>query len=578
MANDGLGQFRRKLVYSPQIPAEPYVKALKKLHTDRNESGREDEWKDITRFITPKKGMYYLTGDYDKPEHRRENTRIIDSAPRKALRNATSGLSGGMTSKSRPWVRLALRDDELMKDNQVREWLNSTTLGILEAFQLSNFYTAATPWYRELLAFGMPGGMMELFDEESLLRFYTFTVGETYFAVNEKGVLDTFYRRFPMTARNIVKRFGYENVTKEIQGDADASDRQYKPHTVCHCIQPNGERNFNKRDNLNLPFESTYWLDQQITQTLQSAKIFMKSGYHEFPVFAPRWDTVSTQSIYGDGPGGDELGNCMMLQGLWEDFLRAVHQENNPAMRIPPNYTDKLSLLPGAQNIDPTLTKGGNGQGISKLFEMRFDYKGVFETILDVRQQIAEGFFNDLFRMLVDRPGLQPPTAYEIAKRYEEKIGLLSPILDRIHVEGLVPLVTRTFGIMSRAGAIAVPPKQMQGAQIKVEFISNLAQAQKLVGLQPIEMYVGFIGANAELFPNILDKVDYDEMADEYAEVAGVPPKMIRDDKEVEQIRLERAQQAEQRMMMEQAAQGAQIAKDASQAGPALEAIQGGLA
>lgn len=573
---DGLAQFRRKLVYSPRVPAEPYVKALKKLHKDRNESGREDEWKDITRFIVPRKGMYFMTGDYDKPDKRRENTQIIDSTPRKALRNATAGLMGGMTSKARPWLRLALRDDDLMKDNLVRQWLHNTTNTMLEAFQLSNFYTAAGPWYREMLSFGQ-GAMMELDDPETLLRFYTFTTGEYYIAVNHFGIVDIFYRRFPMTARNIVEQFGYDNVSKKIQGDVEAADRQFKPHTICHCIQPNGERNFTKSDSSNLPFESTYWEDQSTESLLNQAKIVGKSGFHEFPVFVPRWDTVTTQSVYGDGPGNDELGNCMMLQGMWEDYLRALHRENDPPMRIPPNYTDKLSLLPGAQNIDPTMGKGGPGQGISPLFEGKFDYRGVFETIQDIRNQIAEGFFNDLFRMLVDRPGLQPPTAYEIAERKTEKIELLSPVLDRIHNEGLVPLVRRTFGVMARAGAIERPPEHIQGAELKVEFISTLAQAQKLIGLQPIDMFVGFIGANAELFPNIADKVDYDEMADQYAEVTGLPPKILRDEKEVEEIRVQRAQAAEAQQMLEQVAQGAQIAKDASQAGDALQVPEGGL-
>lgn len=573
---DSIGQFARKIVYSPRLPAEPYVKALKQLQTDRLLSGREDEWKEITQYITPHKGMYFLSEDYDKPDRRRSRKQIIDSTPHKAMRNAVAGLMGGMTSKARPWLRLALREDDLMKDNQVKEWLHNTTNEMLEAFQLCNFYTAISPWYRELLAFGMPGGLMELFDSETLLRFYTFTVGETYFAVNQRGEIDTFYRRFPMTARNIVGQFGEGNVTDKILKDSQEPDRQYKFYTVCHCIQPNQKMDRSKRDNINLPFESVYWEDQEIGQLLNQAQILGKGGFDEFPVFAPRWDTVSTQSVYGDGPGNDELGNCMMLQGMWEDFLTALHKEVNPPMRIPPNYTDRLSLLPGAQNIDPTLKNGGTGKGIDKLFDMRFDYKGIYETIQDVRNQITEGFFNDLFRMLIDRPGLQPPTAYEIAERKTEKIELLSPILDRIHNEGLVPMIRRTFGIMSRAGAIQRPPEQIQGAELKVEFISTLAQAQKLMGLQSIDMFVGFIGANAQLFPNIADKVDYDEMADQYAEVTGVSPRIVRDTKEVEQIRLQRAQQAEQQMMMDQAQQGAAMAKDASQAGDALKLIQGG--
>lgn len=575
MPDDGLGQFRRKLVATPKKPAEPYVKALKQLEDLREP--REEEWKDITRYIVPRKGMYFMTGDYDEPDDRRKQKKIIDSTPRKALRNATAGIMGGMTSKARPWLRLALRDDDLMKDDTVRQWLHNTTKSVLETYALSNFYTAAGPWYRELLAFGMPGGMMALFDIDTLIRFYTFAVGESYYAVNEKGIVDTWYRRYPMTARNIAKKFDTSSLSLKIQRDAEDSARQYKYHTICHCVQPNEAAEPGKIDNQNMPFESVYWEDQEVTQTMTEAKILEKSGFEEFPIFAPRWDTVSTQSIYGDGPGSDELGNCMMLQTLNEDDLKARHLENDPPMRIPPNYTDRLSLLPGAQNVDPTLKHGGNGQGISKLFEGRFDYSATFERIKDTRGQIAEGFFNDLFRMLVDRPGLQPPTAYEIAERKTEKIELLSPVLDRIHTEGLVPMIKRTLGIMARAGAIEKPPEHIQGAEMKVEFISTLAQAQKLIGLSSIDMFVGFIGTNAGLFPSIVDKVNSDVMADEYAEVTGVPPKIINDDRTVEAIRAEKAQLVEQQQMMDQISQGSEIAKNLGVDQESLKLVEGGL-
>ncbi len=576
MPDDGLGQFRRKLYVNPQKPAEPYIKALKTLAKIREEGGREDEWKDITRFIVPRKGMYYLTDDYDKPNQRRKQKKMIDSTPRKALRNATAGIMGGMTSKARPWIRLALRDDDLMRVDSVKQWLHDATAALLEAYQFSNFYTAIGPWYRELLAFGT-AAMMSLDDSDSLLRFYTFTAGEYYLGINTKGIIDQFYRRFPMTARNIVNMFGENEVSKEILADAMATDRQYKYHTICHAIQPNDERAFGKEDNTNLPFESVYWIDQDTKQMTPQDKLLGKSGFHEFPIRAPRWDVLTTQSVYGDGPGSDELGNCMGLQTIIEDEYRARHLETDPPLRIPPNYTDKLSRLPGAEVIDPTLKSGGTGQGIQKLFDFRFDYNATHASKLDIREQIQEGFFNDLFRLLIDRPGAQPPTAYEIAQRKEEKIALLSPVLDRIHVEGLAPGVRRDFAIMTRAGAIPRPPEIIQGAEMKVEFVSTLAQAQKLIGLQPIEMYMGFVGANAELWPNILDNVDYDAAANEYANTVGVPPNIVRDKTDIETMRDEKAQQAAEQQGIEQLGAGAQIAKDTSQAEPMLEAIQGGL-
>jgi len=134
-------------------------------------------------------------------------------------------------------------------------------------------------------------------------------------------------------------------------------------------------------------------------------------------------------------------------------------------------------------------------------------------------------------------------TATEVRERVEEKLILLGPVLERLQSELLTPVVDRTFGIMYRNQRIPEPPEELQGRELKVEYVSLLAQAQKAVGTMSIEQFMRFISASAQMYQEALDIMDIDETAEEYAELLGVPPGMIRGKDERDEIRQFRAQQ-----------------------------------
>jgi hypothetical protein len=78
--------------------------------------------------------------------------------------------------------------------------------------------------------------------------------------------------------------------------------------------------------------------------------------------------------------------------------------------------------------------------------------------------------------------------------------------------------------------------------ELKVEFISVLAQAQRAVAAQGVDRLLGTVGQLAALKPEILDKVDFDQVVDGYGEMYGVDPKIIVPDDAVAAIRQQRAQ------------------------------------
>jgi hypothetical protein len=139
---------------------------------------------------------------------------------------------------------------------------------------------------------------------------------------------------------------------------------------------------------------------------------------------------------------------------------------------------------------------------------------------------------------------------------------MLGPVLERLHNELLDPLIEMTFSRMIEANIVPPPPDELQGQDISVEFVSMLAQAQRAVGTNSVDRFVGNLGQVAQFKPDVLDKFDSDKWADAYSDMLGIDPEIIVPADQVAFIRKQRAQaaQAQQQMVMMQ--QGADTAKN----------------
>lgn len=87
-----------------------------------------------------------------------------------------------------------------------------------------------------------------------------------------------------------------------------------------------------------------------------------------------------------------------------------------------------------------------------------------------------------------------------------------------------------------------------------------MAQAQKSVGVNSVERFVGFVGGLAKLKPEALDKLNTDEMIDNYVESIGVSTIVSSNDQvaAIRQQRAEQQQQMQQMQMAQEAVAGAQ--------------------
>lgn len=496
-------------------------------------------WQELSRFIAPRVGKYQII---DTSRGGKKNDAIINSHASTALRTLKSGFHAGMTSQSRPWFRLVVQDDpELSETGAVKDWLFAVENSMRIIFSRSNFYNAMPSLYGVAASHGT-ACMAVLEDHDSVIRCYPYPIGSYLLGLNDRLKIDTMYRELPLTVRQMVMQFGLDNVSSTVRSAWDRGSYDQAVE-VCHAVEPNPERDLGKLDAKNKPWRSVYWERGSQDQTF-----LRESGFDEFPIVAPRWD-VEGDDVYGFGPGMDALGLVKGLQFYEQRKAEAIDKLVRPPMLADTTLRNqKTSLLPGGVTYIDNLAQQSHA-GYRPVYQFNPNTAELRADISEIKQEISKIFFEDLMLMFA-QSDLGQVTAREVEERHQEKLLVLGPTIERFGEEIYDPVIDRTFAIMLRRGLVPPPPPQVQGRALKVEYISVMAQAQKLVHTASMERVAGFVGNLASLNPAALDKLNTDAAIDEYAEMHGIPPNVINTDDEVAAIREERAKQAQAQQMM----------------------------
>lgn len=545
---------------------EQLLKQVALLNNDR--SSFEPHWRELSDFINPR-GSRFLVTDVNRNDRR--NSKTVDPTATLANRTLSSGMMSGITSPARPWFKLATPDPDMMDYGPVKLWLEAVQRRMNEVYNKSNLYQSLPLLYSSLGTYST-GAMAVLEDDEDVIRTMMFPIGSYYLANSARGSVDTCYRKFTMTVRQLVMEFGMSNVSASVKGLWESGSYETWIEVI-HAVYPNIDRDTGKLDSKNKRIKSVYF-----EVGGDNDKLLRESGFDEFPIMAPRWE-VNGEDVYGSScPGMIALGQVKALQLEQKRKSQLIDKATNPPMVGPSSLkSQRVSLLPG----DVTYLDVMTGQeGLKPAYLVNPNTADLLADIQDTRQMINSAYFVDLFMMLQNINTRSMPVEAVIEMK-EEKLLMLGPVLERLNDECLNPLIDRTFSIMARKNLLPPPPDVLQGMPLKIEYISVMAQAQKSIGLSSLSSTVGFIGQLAQVKPEALDKLDTDQAIDAFAEMSGVSPTVIVPQEQVNQIREERAQQQKQQQAMAMgmaAAQGAKTLSEAQTADPSvLTAISGAV-
>jgi hypothetical protein len=529
----------------------------------RNEAGKtirrqrwEYLWDDVMAYLWPQMGSMKANTAFMPGEKRGQ--RSYDGTPEDALDVMVAGLQAGTIPENYPWFSWELVPKWLNKSKAVQVWLSQCRDICLEFLHASNFAMGTALTYKHLGAFGTACKWRAKDDEPGkAFGFNTLRLTDCVFFENKRGIVDTLFWEFKLSARNAVARWG-----KDAPGSckrATESGSHDSEFAFLHCIFPREDYNAEFKDNKNMPFAS--WIIHPAKR-----KLVEESGFKIFPASVPRWDKLDDQAfafgaqlqggVYGRGPGIKVLQDMGILSAQGKANLIAAEQIVKPAMDIPSDgYERSYSTAPDARNwYDPSATHGLRAQTSLALPK---ELPVALQMQDRQRNIIKEAFHVDVFLTLAATPpGM---TATEAMIRNQEKLLILEPMLSRQKVEHLQADLDWAFAVLNDLGYLPPAPDivYMGGATgIRNIFKSPLFMAQE--SLKSDRIMKAYQRAAAVLQAragksDIMDMLNDDEALRIMLEADGVPPEIINDPDQVDKIRKARLQQRKEMIAEEQA-------------------------
>jgi len=548
--------------YNTQLDKTKLVKRTNAIKAEG--ASWEPTWKELATYIYPTKGFFneVTPNQGSKIDHKT----LVDEEATLDTDTFAAGMQSGFTSPARPWFRLYLDDDAVMEIEDVRFWLEDGHDTMRDVFQKSNTYPVLTSMWKELSVFSTACAYVEE-DPHTVIRLYNFTAGEYYLSRDAQGRLNGFYHRFWMKTGQMVEMFGIGNCSPTVQAEYQGNSPDTW-HKVNHMIETNDDRIPFMIDYSNMPYRSVYWEDGD------GGNNYLRiGGYEEMPILAPRWEITTNADAYGKGGSGwKALGAVKELQKKKKNLLIALDKKTNPPLQRDASVVGDVNTLAGGIT---TFSAQLPNAGVKETYQVNLDIAALDASINETKQTIKKFFFADLFLMMINaEQSGQPVTAYEIAEKQSERVSKVGPLLELWQGDEFIKsLIERTFAICVRKGLFPEPPQEIAGMEIKIQYTSVLAQAQKMIEIQAIDAWAAGIMEEASINPNSLDIINFDEKNRKKAEIMGVPSSIINSLEKIAALRkqkadaLANAQKQESMLAMAEAAnKGAGAVKSMSQA------------
>ena len=482
--------------------------------------------------------------------NKKKNKKIIDSTPVIALRNFSSGMMSGATSPAQNWFKFKIRNYDMENDYEVKTWCAQVEKITRDAMYSSKTYNKLPIVYKQLGVFGFSAIALES-DYDDLFTCKVLPIGSYRYAKNFKGEVDILVREFSETAKNLVDEFGENNVSDYVRKMNEKNPQGYVE--VIHFVMPNPNFDTTKKWAKNKKFISVYY-----EKNAKGSEFLSESGFDKFPYIVFEAETNGEDVYPSDCPAINALPDLKQLNTMIKEYAKAIKKIVSPPLKGPAKFKDRtISTLPESYIEDVE----GDSQGVRPVHEVNPRILELSQEIEKMKSIIKEHFYNDLFAMILNTAE-RGRTATEVNELKEEKMVLLSPLLEQIHT-GLKNFFEWLLNELAEVGALPIPPEQIQGGEFEIEFVSTLAQAQKVQKIAGMERFSTFtLNLANSLDPTLRYKINGCKMVDDYADYANIDPSQINPTEFVEQIRAQQQQKQEQQEQIAAMQQGTEMIKN----------------
>jgi hypothetical protein len=527
------------------------------------------DWKAISEFISYRREFMNLKDTQGK----RIGENAFEGWPTIALNYLVNGFQGHLVSPTIKWFIFEFENRRVRELKAAKIWLEDLTRYSYEVFDNTGFYDAIHEDVRDCASIGTS----TMYTAEDLAKnrplFRVMHPIEIVIGVDENGHVDTVFRKFKLSARSAVDWWGIDKLSETLQNAARNVSSMNDEFEFLHAVFPNHYRVGQRSDYSSKPYYSIYI--EFAGGNAGEEKVLQEGGYDELPYHVWRWEKNSTE-WYGRSPGHNALVDLYKINQLGKDLLGAAHKAVDPPVMAPAGHRGRIRLRAGGVNYYENLAN----EEIRPILQ-GINYPVGLDREQDARRVIDKHFMVDFFILLAQSEHKQR-TAYEISEMQGEKAVILGPILGKFEQELMNPLIERVLSIEARAGRLPpMPPilHDMGGVRLKVDYIGPLAQiVQRVFRTRGPLFSVANLTPVFQLYPQGVDKIDFDFLIEEVAEAGGMPQRAIRSEEEVAKLRAAKQkimQQAQQQQMQLEAAKAVDVNKS-PEPGSVMEQLMGG--
>lgn len=544
----------KNFVYKPEY----FEKRRSQLDNTFNQI--KPDLQELSEYFAPRMSRF-LVSDVNKPI--KKSKKIVDSITLTAVKNFASGMQSGATSAATRWFKAQMKRKELNQLPEVKQWCSDQEDLTRRILAGSNFYQLMLGVYKQLGSYSFACLSMES-DYENVVNFKLLPIGSYRYAKDHRGEIDTICRSFKESAKNIVEKYGYDNCSEEVKSAYDDNNDVY--FELCYFVEKNKE--YKPGSPL-----SKFKRYKAVTYQIGQDKFLENKGFDRFPFAVFEAEVNGEDNYPSNCPGIEALPDAKQLMTQVKEYSKAIKKLVSPLYKGPASLLKAKGITDAPGQIIP---EDDQGRGISTVYEINPRILELEQSNRQLRETIKEHFYNDLFAVILNTAE-RSRTATEVNEIKEEKMVLLSPLLDQVH-KGLRVILDWIFYECIRVGIMPQPPEEIQAEEMETEFISALALAQKVKGISGIERFTTFTtNLAASIDPTLVYKINGDQIIDDYAEIANINPAHVIPTEDVNKKRAEIAQQQAQQQQQAQALQAIQAGTEAIKNMGGVDSIGGDL-
>lgn len=459
------------------------------------------------------------------------------------------------------------------EDNEAKKYLERNTKIMRRAMfdPVSQFKRTMKMTDHDLAAFGQGVAQVE-YDRDSVSLLYrNWHLRDVVWCQNARGVIDTVFRRFKMSVRELNKYFK-GNISPKLKIELEKD--KYREIDCLHVEMPSEDYIFEGGKKTSQPVVSLF-ID------IENQFVMEQTGIPETSYVIPRW-ILAGQAPYAISPAiVAALPDARLIQAMSLVILDAGEKSVNPPIIYQDGVLrgDLNMYAGGATAVDPEYDEA-MGEAVRAI---QIDRSGIQHGLLlraDIKEALRAAFYLDKLD-LPPAMGSGDMTATEVMQRVQAYIRQAGPLFDPMEEDYNGQLCLKTYNLLNRNFAFGPPdevPDSLKGKDIHFAFKSPLTETVEQKKGQLFIQAQGLLAQVANVDPGAVQMFDFRTALRDAWDGLDVPASWVRSEAQMEELNAQQAEAQQAKVALEAMGAGAEVAQKVGDAGQSLQALgQGGF-